>query len=386
MVIVNAKLNTCDHGRIIEKGYIVVKNGLIAEIGEGSYHGSDPELFDAAGLLVTPGFIDSHCHIGIWESGLDFEGDDTNEMTDPSTPQVRAIDAVNPRDRTFGEALEYGITTVSVGPGSANPIAGQVCVMHTAGRYVDEMILSAPSAMKFALGENPKKVYNGKEETPVTRMAIAAVIREQLLKAKRYQEDLKKSQEDEDTDPPEFDMKCEALLPVLERRIKAHFHAHRADDICTAIRIAKEFDLDAVIIHCTEGHLVTEAIRDSGLTVSVGPIISARTKPELRNMERCNAAKMAAAGIPVALNTDALVFPIDLFAASAKIAMLGGLPWQQALEAMTIRSAEAAGVEKQVGSITVGKRADLLVFDRDPIDLLVKPAAVFVDGICTVCE
>ena len=386
MVIVNAKINTCDHGRIFEKGYIAVKNGLIAEIGEGSYHGSDPELFDAAGRLVTPGFIDSHCHIGIWESGLDFEGDDTNEMTDPSTPQVRAIDAVNPRDRTFGEALEYGITPVSVGPGSANPIAGQVCVMHTAGRYVDEMILSAPSAMKFALGENPKKVYNGKEETPVTRMAIAAVIREQLLKAKRYQEDLKKSQEDEDTDPPEFDMKCEALLPVLERRIKAHFHAHRADDICTAIRIAKEFDLDAVIIHCTEGHLVTEAIRDSGLTVSVGPIISARTKPELRNMERCNAAKMAAAGIPVALNTDALVFPIDLFAASAKIAMLGGLPGQQALEAMTIRSAEAAGVEKQVGSITVGKRADLLVFDRDPIDLLVKPAAVFVDGICTVCE
>ena len=375
MVIVNAKLNTCDHGRIIEKGYIVVKNGLIAEIGEGSYHGADPELFDAAGRLVSPGFIDAHCHIGIWESGLDFEGDDTNEMTDPSIPQIRAIDAVYPRDRTFGEALEYGITTVSVGPGSANPIAGQVCVMHTAGRYVDEMILSAPSAMKFALGEKP-----------VTRMAIAAVIREQLLKARRYQQDLKKSQEDEDTDPPEFDMKCEALLPVLERRIKAHFHAHRADDICTAIRIAKEFDLDAVIIHCTEGHLVTEAIRDSGLTVSVGPIISARTKPELRNMERCNAAKMAAAGIPVALNTDALVFPIDLFAASAKIAMLGGLPWQQALEAMTIRSAEAAGVEKQVGSITVGKRADLLVFDRDPIDLLVKPAAVFVDGICTVCE
>ena len=364
------------------QGDIAVVGGLV--VGMGDYSGV--EEVDVTGKVVTPGFIDSHCHIGIWESGLDFEGDDTNEMTDPSTPQVRAIDAVNPRDRTFAEALEYGITTVSVGPGSANPIAGQVCVMHTAGRYVDEMILSAPSAMKFALGENPKKVYNGKEETPVTRMAIAAVIREQLLKARRYQQDLKKSQEDEDTDPPEFDMKCEALLPVLERRIKAHFHAHRADDICTAIRIAKEFDLDAVIIHCTEGHLVTEAIRDSGLTVSVGPIISARTKPELRNMERCNAAKMAAAGIPVALNTDALVFPIDLFAASAKIAMLGGLPWQQALEAMTIRSAEAAGVEKQVGSITVGKRADLLVFDRDPIDLLVKPAAVFVDGICTVCE
>ena len=193
MVIINAKINTCDHGQIIESGYIVIKNGKIAEVGEGIYRGDEAELYDAAGCLVTPGFIDSHCHIGIWESGLDFEGDDTNEMTDPSTPQIRAIDAVNPLDRAFQEALEYGITTVSVGPGSANPIAGQVCVLHTTGSYIDKMVLKAPSAMKFALGENPKKVYNGKEETPATRMAIASVIREQLMKAKRYQQDLQLS-------------------------------------------------------------------------------------------------------------------------------------------------------------------------------------------------
>lgn len=384
MVIINANINTCDHGRIIENGYIVIRDGMIAEIGEGIYRGDERELYDAAGRLVIPGFIDSHCHIGIWESGLDFEGDDTNEMTDPCTPQIRAIDAVNPLDRAFCEALEYGITTVSVGPGSANPVAGQVCVLHTNGTYTDKMLLKAPSAMKFALGENPKKVYNGKEETPITRMAIASVIREQLMKAKRYQQDLQKSREEEDTDPPELDMKCEALLPVLERKVKAHFHAHRADDICTAIRIAKEFDLDAVIIHCTEGHLVTEALRDSGFAVSVGPIISARTKPELRNQERYNAAKLAEDGVPVAFNTDALVFPIDLLAASAKIAVIGGLSWQQALEAMTIRAAEAAGVDELVGSITAGKHADLLVFSRDPIDLLVKPDAVFVDGICTI--
>lgn len=224
MVIINAKINTCDHGQIIESGYIVIKNGKIAEVGEGIYRGDEAELYDATGCLVTPGFIDSHCHIGIWESGLDFEGDDTNEMTDPTTPQIRAIDAVNPLDRAFREALEYGITTVSVGPGSANPVAGQVCVLHTAGSYIDKMVLKAPSAMKFALGENPKKVYNGKEETPATRMAIASVIREQLMKAKRYQQDLQKSKDEEDTDPPELDMKCEALLPVLERKIKAHFH------------------------------------------------------------------------------------------------------------------------------------------------------------------
>ena len=201
MVIINAKINTCDHSQIIESGYIVIKNGKIAEVGEGIYRGDEAELYDAAGCLVTPGFIDSHCHIGIWESGLDFEGDDTNEMTDPTTPQIRAIDAVNPLDRAFREALEYGITTVSVGPGSANPVAGQVCVLHTTGSYIDKMVLKAPSAMKFALGENPKKVYNGKEETPATRMAIASVIREQLMKAKRYQQDLQKSKEEEDTDP-----------------------------------------------------------------------------------------------------------------------------------------------------------------------------------------
>lgn len=382
MVIINAKINTCDGGKIIEHGFIEIENGRITGVGEGAYSSAEAEVFDAAGRLVTPGFIDSHCHIGIWESGLDFEGDDTNEMTDPATPHIRAIDAVNPLDRAFTEALKYGITAVSVGPGSANPVAGQVCVLHTYGGYLDRMILKAPSAMKFALGENPKKVYNGKESAPITRMAIAAVIREQLMKAKRYQQDLQKSKEDEDTDPPEFDMKCEALLPVLERRIKAHFHAHRADDICTAIRIAKEFNLDAVIIHCTEGHLVPEALLDGGCIASVGPIISDRTKPELRNQERYNAAKLTEAGVPVAFNTDALVFPIDLLAASAKIAVLAGLPWQQALESLTIRSAEAAGVDDEIGSVTVGKRADLLVFSRDPIDLLVKPDAVFVDGIC----
>lgn len=380
MVIINAKINTCENGLIIPHGYIVCKDGKIAEIGAGEYCGSDSECYDASGNLVTPGFIDSHCHIGIWESGLDFEGDDTNEQTDPSTPQLRAIDAVNVRDRAFSEALEYGITAVSVGPGSANPVAGQVCVLHTCGSYVDTMAIKAPSAMKFALGENPKNCYNSKEETPVTRMAIAAVIREELMKARRYGEDLRKSQEDEDTDPPELDVKCEALLPVLNREIKAHFHAHRSDDICTAIRIAKEFDLDAVIIHGTEGYLIPEALKDADIPVSVGPIISARTKPELQHMERENAALLHQAGIAVAFNSDALVFPIDLLAASAAITVKAGMPWQAALEALTIRAAEAAGVGDRIGSIAVGKDADLLIFDEDPIGLLVKPKAVFIEG------
>lgn len=166
MVIINAKINTCDGGKIIEHGFIEIENGRITGVGEGAYSGAEAEVFDAAGRLVTPGFIDSHCHIGIWESGLDFEGDDTNEMTDPSTPHIRAIDAVNPLDRAFTEALKYGITAVSVGPGSANPVAGQVCVLHTNGGYLDRMILKAPSAMKFALGENPKRSTTAKSRRP----------------------------------------------------------------------------------------------------------------------------------------------------------------------------------------------------------------------------
>lgn len=380
MVIKNAKIYTCENGRIIPNGYLVAQNGIITEVGKGEYPGSDEECYDAAGALLTPGFVDSHCHIGIWENGLDFEGDDTNEQTDPCTPQLRAIDAINPMDRCFGEALAYGITTVSVGPGSSNPIAGQVCVLKTYGKYVDEMLIKEPSAIKFALGENPKTSYNNKEQAPMTRMAIAAVIREELKKAQRYLSDLKKSEADEDTDPPELDVKCEALIPLLERKIKAHFHAHRADDICTALRIAREFNLDAVIIHGTESYLVTEALKTQNTPVSCGPIISARTKPELTHQERYNAGKLHEAGVPVAIHSDALVFPIDLLAASAAIAVKAGLPWQAALEALTIRAAEMAGVSDRVGSLAVGKDADLLLFNEDPIGLLVRPKQIFVQG------
>lgn len=380
MVIINAKINTCENGLIIPQGYLEVTGSKITKIGGGIYKGTDPDIIDAAGDLVVPGFVDSHCHIGIWEDGLVFEGDDTNEQTDPCTPQLRAIDAVNPLDRSFSEALAYGITTVSVGPGSANPIAGQVCVLSTSGKYVDQMVIKSPSAIKFALGENPKNVYNEKDQGPVTRMAIASIMREALQKAQRYQQDLEKSEEDEDTDPPELDVKCEALLPLLRREIKAHFHAHRADDICTALRIAKEFNLDAVIIHCTDGHLVTEAIREQGAGVSCGPIISSRTKPELLHLERYNAAKLYEAGIPVALNSDAPVFPVDLLATSAAMANKAGLPWQAALEALTIRGAEVDGVADRVGSLKEGKDADILILDEDPIALLVKPRCIIAQG------
>ena len=262
MIIQGGTIHIGD-GTVIEDGYIRLVGGKIVEVAPGDYQGEDSQLLDARGKIVTPGFIDAHCHVGMWEEGLDFEGDDGNEVTDPCTPQLRALDAINPLDRAFEEALDYGITTVITGPGSANPVAGQICAMKTYGRVVDRMTIQAPVGMKFALGENPKQVYSEKSQAPVTRMAIASIIRGELQKAQRYLEDQRKAQEDEDTDPPELDVKLEALTPVLERKIKAHFHTHRADDICTALRIIREFGLDGVIVHGTEGHLVPDTDRKS---------------------------------------------------------------------------------------------------------------------------
>ncbi|WP_283124994.1 amidohydrolase [Angelakisella massiliensis] len=383
MVIKNVRIITCQDSQVVEQGYVEVKEGKITAVGQGEYTGNDPEVLDGQGGFLTPGFIDAHCHLGMWEEGLAFEGDDGNEETDPCTPQLRSLDAINPRDRAFGEALSYGITTVVTGPGSANPIAGQICAMKTWGNVIDDMVVRFPCAMKFALGENPKNTYSDKSQQPVTRMAIASIIREQLYKARRYQQDLERSQEDEDTDPPDYDIKCEALLPVLRRQIKAHVHAHRADDICTALRLFREFDLDGVIIHGTEGYLVADAIRKAGVPVVCGPIITTRGKPELANACRENPMLLMEAGVPVSINTDANELPIDMLLTSAAIAAGAGsrpLPWEKALEMVTIRSAEAAGISDRVGSIAPGKDADLCLFRQPPVGLLVRPEWVMIDG------
>ena len=379
MVIQGGAIHIGD-GTVIPEGYLEIAGGKIRKAAPGKYAGKDPEILDASGMIVTPGFIDAHCHLGMWEEGLAFEGDDGNEETDPCTPQLRSLDAVNPMDRAFEEALDYGITTVVTGPGSANPVAGQICAMKTQGRVVDEMVVRFPAGMKFALGENPKNTYSEKSQTPVTRMAIAAIIREELQKTRRYMEDLEKSREDEDTDPPELDVKCEALMPVLEGKVKAHFHVHRADDICTALRIIREFSLDGVIVHGTEGYLVADAIAAAGVPVICGPIISTRTKPELRNLDRRNAALLLEAGVRVAINTDAPEVPIDLLATQAAITVAAGVPAERALELITRNPAEICGIGDRVGSLAPGRDADVLVFDRDPIGLLVKPAHILVEG------
>ena len=261
MIFINATLHTMDTP-LIDRGFVAVEGDKIKAVGPMSAlpQGDFGAIVDLEGRHLLPGLVDAHCHLGMFGDGLGFEADDGNESTDPCTPHLRAIDAVNPLDRCFQEAREAGVTTVLTGPGSANPIAGQFAALKTAGRWVDEMVLKAPVAMKFALGENPKGVYNERKETPVTRMGTTAIIRENLLKAKEYLEKVERAKADEDGEAPDFDMQLEALVPVLRGELPVHCHAHRADDIATAVRIAKEFHLKLVVVHGTEGYLLPELL------------------------------------------------------------------------------------------------------------------------------
>ncbi len=381
MLLTNAKIMTME-GAPIEKGWLLIREGKIAGLGSmENLPSPGAEILDLEGKSLYPGFIDAHCHMGMAEEGLDFEGDDLNEMTDPVTPQLRAIDAINPMNKSFGEALDAGITTVVTGPGSANAISGQFCAIKTEGKWVDKMILRSPVAMKFALGENPKKVYNDKSETPMTRMATAALIREELAKAKRYLEEVERYEEDPDeNDLPEYDAKKEALLPVLRRELKAHIHCHRCDDIFTAVRLAKEFDLDYVLIHCTEGHLIAEELAEIGAPIVNGPLMCSRTKPELLNASDATPGILSKAGLTVAICTDYNVMPIGLLPIAAGYAVREGMDHDEALKAITINAATICGISDRVGSLAVGKDADLLVYSGDPLTLAAKPEMVFVEG------
>ena len=361
-------------------GYLWVKDGKIAGVGPSLEAPADPETVDLVGKTVLPGFVDAHCHLGMWEDGLGFEGDDGNEATDPVTPQLRAIDALNPLDRTFAEARLGGVTTVLTGPGSANAIGGQWAAIKTTGRRIDDMVIDPAVGMKFALGENPKVTYNEKNVTPVTRMATASLIREQLRKAERYLSDKERADEEEDFDEPEFDAKCEALVPVLSGKQKAFFHAHRADDIFTAIRIAREFKLDLVLVHCTEGYMVKDLLAGEKIPVIAGPILSDRSKPELRNQSVENPGQLAGEGILTALCTDHPVIPIQYLSLCAGIAIGNGMEREAALKAITISAAKAAGIDRRVGSLAVGKDADFVVFDGDPCSPYVHPEMVFING------
>lgn len=372
-----------EEDRVIENGFLAVEDDRIAAVGKMELLADGAgDAIDLQGADLYPGFVDAHTHLGMWEDSIGFEGDDGNEDTDPCTPQLRGIDAINPVDRCFDEAVHAGVTTVLSGPGSSNPIAGQIAAISTYGRRIDDMILAAPIAMKFALGENPKNTYHSKSQAPVTRMATAALIREQLNRAQRYAEEMRRAEADPDYDRPEFDFKCEALLPLLDQKIKAHFHAHRADDIFTAMRIAEEFHLDYVIVHGTNAHKFADILSENDVPVLCGPVICDRSKPELAELSTAAVGLLARAGVRTAIITDHPETPIQYLPLCASLAVRNGMEQTEALKAITIHPAEICGIDHLVGSVRAGKRADLTVFERgsDPLGLENRPKLVVVGG------
>ncbi len=377
MKIVNAKIYTCDKAfTVIDNGFVEVENGKITAVGECA-PGSKGDI-DAQGKSLFPGFIDCHTHLGLTTSGVGFEGEDLNESVDSCTPQLRIIDGINPLDYSFELARKAGVTAAVVSPGSANAVAGQIFAIKTTGKRIDKMSMGEVG-IKFSLGENPKMTYNDRDETPVTRMAIAAVIREALFKAKRYGDDVDKALS-EDSDMPEYDIKCEALLPLLDRKIKAHFHCHRADDIFTAVRIAAEFDLDYTLVHCTDGYLIADELAEEKCSAVIGPVICDRCKPEMASLSPENAAILAKCGVKVAVCTDHSEVPIEYLPLSVGICRKHGLSFKDALLSVTRHAAEIAGIADRVGSIEAGKDADLVLFAGDPFEVMSSPEMVMIGG------
>lgn len=338
-------------------------------------------IIDARGQWVCPGFIDAHCHIGLFNDGMGAEGEDGNEATDPITPQLRAIDSINTFDPSFFEARKAGVTTLCTGPGSANVIGGQFVLMKNKGMArIEDMIIREPYAVKCAFGENPKMVYGEKKETPSTRMGTAALLRQALVDAQEYKRKLNKAQADSDEEAPERSLKDEALVKVLNHEIPLKCHVHRVDDILTAIRIAKEFDVDYTLEHCTEGHMILDVLREEHARVVLGPLLTERSKVELNQMTYRAPALFYEAGIPFAMMTDSPVIPQQYLSVAAALSVKEGLPEYEALKSITIRAAQVLGVQNRIGSIEEGKDADIVLFDRYPLDFRAAVQKVFIDG------
>ena len=360
---------------------VVVFDDKIRYVGEDTTEFEVSEEIDAHGNFLLPGLIDAHCHAGMFEDSLGFEGDDGNEDSDPITPQMRAIDAINPFDRSFSDAASGGVTTVVTGPGSANPISGQFAAIKTSGICVDDMILKAPVAMKFALGENPKSVYHTKNQTPVTRMGTMSLIRETLFKAQEYLDAKNEYLLDPDeNEKPDYDIKLEAMIPVLEGEIPVKIHAHRADDICSAIRIGKEFNIKITIEHCTEGELVADIIKRENIPVMLGPTLCDRSKPELKNLSFSTYKKLSDMGVSVAIITDHPEITIENLSLCAALAAENGMQKDLAIAGITIAAAKNCGIADRVGSIEVGKDADMVIFDKLPCEFGAKALKTIING------
>lgn len=335
-------------------------------------------MIDASNCWVTPGIIEAHCHIGIIEEKKGFEGDDCNETYEPVTPYLRAIDGINVMDPAFHNALSAGITGVMVGPGSSNVVGGQFIFIKTHGRDIDNMVVLEPAAMKVAFGENIKTNYDQKNKLPSTRMSVAALLREELFNAKKYYEDKKNSIKNNDKFDEEFKKEC--WLPVINKKIPLKAHVHRTDDILTAIRIAKEFDLNLTLDHCTEGHLISDEILKSGFPAIVGPSMAIRNKIETQNADFKTAGILHKAGVKVAITTDHPVTRIQDLPICAGFAAKEGLGIEEALKAITINAAEICNVSHRIGSIEEGKDADIAIFDGNPMEVFTKTLYTIIDG------
>ena len=378
LAIVGGHILTITKGEI-EKGTLLIDEGKIIAVGREVEVPAGASIIDATGKYVLPGLIDAHTHVGIGEEAQGWAGMDVNEMTDPVTAHLRAIDAINPEDEGFRDALRGGVTAIQINPGSANIIGGLTVAMKTFGRTVDEMALRSPSGLKAALGENPKRVYGDQKKLPSTRMGSAAVLREWLVKAQNYMAK-EEAAKQEPGKPFERDLRLEAIARVLRREIPLRLHAHRADDIMTALRIQEEFGFDLTLEHCTEGHKIADVIAKRGIPAMVGPTITARTKVELRDRSLRTPALLSQAGDKVCIITDHWIVPIQHLIVSVILAVREGMAPEEALKAVTINPAEVIGVADRIGSLEPGKDADFQIMSGHPLDIMSRAEKVFVSG------
>jgi imidazolonepropionase-like amidohydrolase len=379
LLIKNGKILTMA-GSVLERGCILIENNKIKSIEESIDLPDDCEVtvIDAHGLWVLPGLIEAHCHIGITEEKIGIAGEDCNETTLPITPYIRALDAINPMDPAFHNAIQAGITSVMVGPGSSNIVGGQFLFMKTQGRVIDKMTVLEPAAMKVAFGENPKNSYKDLNKPPSSRMTIAALLREELFNAANYRKNKMKAESK--GEEAEEDFRLESWMPVLDRRIPLKAHVHRTDDILTAIRIAKEYHLKLTLDHCSEGHIIADEIKESGYPAIVGPDMTCKNKIELANADFKTAGILAKKGVLIALTTDHPVSLIQYLPICAGLAARNGLGIEEALKAITINAAVICGVDDRVGSLEVGKDADIAIFTGNPMEVFTHTVYTIING------
>ncbi|WP_228266143.1 amidohydrolase [Microlunatus elymi] len=366
------------NGPAVDGGRVLIKDGKIAAVGTSVKIGADTTVIDATGKWVLPGFLESHGHVGVHEEGNGWAGNDTNEMTDPVGARFRALDAINPADEGFRDALSGGVTSVVIKPGSGNPIGGQTVAVKTWGRIVDEMLIKQPVSVKSALGENPKRVYGDKKQTPSTRLGVASVIRDAFIATQDYL--VRREQAETDGKPFTRDSNYEILAEVLAGEVPWCQHTHRADDIATAIRLSEEFGYRLVINHGTEGHLIADVLAEKDIPVIIGPLFTSRSKVEVNQRHLRNPGLLAEAGVKIAITTDHPVVPINFLVYQAILSVKDGLDRDTALRALTINPAEMLGLDDRVGSLEVGKDGDVVIWSGDPLDIMSRAEQVIVDG------